>query len=99
MINATEGWAVGGPVLLRYRNGNWEEVTLPQDVPGFSTMSMLNAEEGWLISRSKGFVHYKNGQWDISDEPPVRIGLSAMQLLNENEGWAVGEGIFHYTNQ
>jgi hypothetical protein len=69
---------------------------LPQDDLGFSTMSMLNAEEGWLMS-NKGFVHYKNGQWDILDESPVWIRLSAMQLLNENEGWAVGEGIFHYT--
>jgi hypothetical protein len=89
----------GGSALLRYRDGQWQEVPLPQGSTRLSMMGMLSADEGWFMDGDRrGRVwHYKAGVWEKYDTPP--IGVAVMRMVNENEGWAVGDGILHYTNK
>jgi photosystem II stability/assembly factor-like uncharacterized protein len=64
-INETEGWILANTYtnsfLLRYRNGEWEEVSLPEDYI-FTAMSMLNSEEGWLAGKEGLLAAKLNGQ-------------------------------------
>lgn len=91
------GWTLGERVLLRYQNQRWEPIALSESNPVLHAMSMLDLEEGWLMS-SNGILHYKGGIWD-SSALPLRVSYSAIQMLNSQEGWAVGCcAILHYTN-
>ena len=98
MINENEGWILAGNwLLLRYHNGEWQEVIPPPEYGHYTAMGMLNGKQGWLMG-SQHILHYQDGEWEVFDNPAL-IGMAKIQMLNENEGWAVGQGILHYTNK
>lgn len=97
MVSEADGWILGGgeieSIILRYRDGAWQKVDVPQGYT-LTAMDMLSAEEGWFIG-IKGILHYRGGEWQIFDNPRGS-GFATIVMLNGNEGWAVGDGILHY---
>jgi hypothetical protein len=54
MASATDGWAAGGNLLLRYANGAWSPVTLPLGFGivsrSYTSVSMVSATAGWAAA-------------------------------------------------
>ncbi len=98
MIDENTGWILADDLLLRYKNGIWEQVSPPAEYKqSFSTMGVVSADEVWVMG-ARFILRYKAGEWEVFDNPRG-LGMARMLMLNENEGWAVGDGILHYTNK
>jgi hypothetical protein len=88
MVSADEGWAAGGVnndvlptvsalksiVVLHYRHGQWQRVTIPgTHALVIGEVMMLSAQEGWLLGfdaqGNSALLHYANGVWSPAGLP------------------------------
>jgi len=66
MVNATEGWAVGGAgTILHYSNGTWETYTSPTSRDLYSAY-MVNSTLGWATGRGGVILKYTLGDLQSS---------------------------------
>jgi photosystem II stability/assembly factor-like uncharacterized protein len=98
MLDENTGWILADDLLLRHKNGIWEQVFPPEEYhQSFSTMGVVSPDEVWVMG-ARVILRYKADKWEVFDNPRG-LGMAAIVMLNENEGWAVGDGILHYTNR
>jgi photosystem II stability/assembly factor-like uncharacterized protein len=98
MINDQEGWAVG-EALVRYHEGDWQEISHNLDYFILNSVNLINVEEGWAVGRGGYILHYSQGEWQRV-ESPTKNDLWSVNMVSPEEGWAVGSNstILHYHN-
>jgi hypothetical protein len=101
MVNASDGWAVGGQncpddsLLLHYDGHAWRRVASPY-YGTLGGVTMLSADDGWAYdsvtsSTPPTLLHYAHGQWIIAPLPMFQhiygsvVGLS---VVNAQDIWA-----------
>lgn len=102
MVSASEGWAIGNMngqdyqgVILHYHNGQWHWVADPYDAGILSSIFMVSATDGWIVSYKGIILHYTGGRW-VKVPSPVTSALGSVSMVSPTEGWAMGYSILHY---
>ncbi len=97
LIDAGEGWAVGGDnglcALMHLEGGVWHDVACPAPTPQ-AAVALADRNTGWAVGDR--FMRLANGAWSLVGPAPVRR-LVALALAKPDTGWAVGDGgvIYH----
>jgi hypothetical protein len=109
MVSATDGWAVGwrggpptekleiAPLMMRWQNGRWGTVTLP-DLDGADvTLQHLHVRSGndvWAVGNQGDtalVVHFDGTRWSRIDVPRVDGDvLWSVTAVSAGDVWAVG---------
>ncbi|MFL6118002.1 MAG: hypothetical protein ACJ73U_00095 [Actinophytocola sp.] len=111
MISATDGWAVGWqgrlsvgatqPLVMRWRNGRWVTVTLPDVGGDFTMLHHVYARAGddvWAVgyeNDSALVLHFDGTRWSRIAVPHGGAAgesndLRAVTAVSAGEVWAVG---------
>jgi photosystem II stability/assembly factor-like uncharacterized protein len=95
----TDGWAVGGGIIMRYTDGEWQEVGAEiADIEWHTTLAdvqMISPTEGWAVGahldnkERAAAWHYDGATWQ-EVEVPDTYPLSSVHFTSPTEGWAVG---------
>jgi uncharacterized repeat protein (TIGR01451 family) len=99
MLSETDGWAVGGPVLigsslvgtiLRYNAGSnsWQQVSCPS--PNWLLgIDMLSASDGWIVGVGGTVLRWNGTAWQGGSIAPG-LGLNHLDAGTATDVWAVG---------
>jgi hypothetical protein len=106
MASPSEGWAIGNterttessgpPVILHYRNGQWQLADTPltsQDT--LTAIAMASPEEGWAMGADGSasvILHYTRQNGWVRVTTPLKIAFHGVSMVSPTDGWAVGEG-------
>ena len=95
MIDANDGWAVGGDgIIIHWDGGMWTEVVTPTTDMLLLSVFMVSSSEGWAVGQGLGIsgtiIHWDETNWNIETIPLVPT-LFSVYMVNENDGWAVGD--------
>jgi len=95
MIDASDGWAVGGSTALHYDGLAWREAP----VPGLAIalgVDFVSPTHGWVLTH-KGTLRFDNGTWtsvplpldtrEGEDDPYYTYDI---EMLGVDDGWIVG---------
>lgn len=103
MIDASNGWAVGGSTALRYDGLAWREVPIP-GLASAKGVDFVTPTHGWVLTH-KGTLRFDHGTWtsiplpldtrEGEDDPYFTYDI---EMLGVDEGWIVGTlgQIFRY---
>jgi hypothetical protein len=91
MLDAENGWAVGGQTILRYAGGTWfAELDLDCCMADLATVSLASQTEGWAGGLC-GLYHYQGGTWTRWAEPTFdHVHVTDLQVVGADQAFAVG---------
>ena len=103
MVSASEAWAVGVSensgssdtgLILHYQGGAWTPVAVSNSLLESTELldiSMISANEGWVVGENGVILYYGNGNWQEVTEFES-LTLLGVQMGNSDTGWIVGAG-------
>ncbi len=109
MLGPEEGWFATSTGLLHYSSGAWQTYNIYN---GAYSVSMLDADHGWAVSRQWGVYTYTNGVWTPFSIPvsgdyreikvigitPDEAWIAGWSLACNVVGCPVTPRLLHFTN-
>ena len=92
-INEDTIFAIGSNLMARtYDGDNWEVFEI-LGYPYLSDLFFINAEEGWIVSKTGAISHTTDGgsTWDIQYSNP-HFTFRDIIFIDDLKGWVVGSG-------
>lgn len=96
MIDAQDGWAVGGIIdlgsggrgtILRCSNGQWTAMQNPA-TDQIASVCALSPSDVWAVGRSGQILHYNGAQWALITSPTSEW-LTDVDMVSASDGWVV----------
>ena len=96
MVNASDGWAVGGNgAIIHWDGTEWMNFPSPTN-SSLISISMVNADDGWAMGFD--WLHWNGTSWNEFPGAVAIPNINSVYMVDSNNGWAVGAlgSIWHW---
>ncbi len=94
-LNATDGWAVGSDMIIRWNGSNWQEVDNgTEEYQSYQGVAAVSSTDVWVVGELSGgsgsVIRRWNGtSWNDVPHPSASV-LNTIVMLDTNTGMAAG---------